>query len=129
MTCMPRRSTAPIPILTICLKLSRKVLRPYRRRATVGNLLSPSLAGVMANSGVKGAEGTALRNVMLRLSKPTGEASKYLRRLGVQTMDGNGNFRDAIDILADLEKGLVAGYATESRRTVNHIRSTCGNVC
>lgn len=74
-----------------------------------------ALAGVMANSGVKGAEaGTALRNVMLRLSKPTGEASKYLRRLGVTTSDENGNFRDAIDILADLEKGL-AGMGTQQR--------------
>ena len=29
-------------------------------------------------------------------------------------MDGNGNFRDAIDILADLEKGLV-GMGTQQR--------------
>jgi TP901 family phage tail tape measure protein len=66
-----------------------------------------ALLGVMANSGVKGAEsGTALRNVMLRLAKPTAEAQKQLDALGVRTQDSEGNFRDVVDILADVEKGL-----------------------
>lgn len=64
-----------------------------------------ALAGVMANSGKKASEaGTALRNMMLSLAKPTGEAGKLIQKLGIRTQDNEGNFRDAIDILADFEK-------------------------
>ena len=66
-----------------------------------------ALLGIMAGSGVKGSEaGTALRNVMLRLSKPVPQAQKALKALNVTTSDSAGNFRDVVDILADMEKGL-----------------------
>lgn len=65
-----------------------------------------ALAGIMANSGLKGAEsGTQLRNIMLRLAAPTGQAAKLLDQLGIRTRDADGNFRDVVDILADFEKG------------------------
>lgn len=74
-----------------------------------------ALAGVMANAGVKGAEaGTSLRNVMLKLANPTGEAENLLKSLGVVTADSEGNFRDIVDILADVENGLV-GMGTQQR--------------
>jgi TP901 family phage tail tape measure protein len=74
-----------------------------------------ALMGVMANSGVKGEEaGTQLRNVMLRLAKPTKESAAVVERLGVQTKDSEGNFRDVVDILADFEKGLK-GMGTQQR--------------
>lgn len=65
-------------------------------------------AGLLANASIKGGEaGTALRNVMLRLSKPTAEAQKVLDQLGVTTQDQSGNFRDIVDIIADFETGLT----------------------
>lgn len=74
-----------------------------------------AFTGILANSTLKGgAAGTSLRNVMLRLSKPTSEASDVLKELGVQTADSEGNFRDAIDILADFEKGLK-GMGSQQR--------------
>lgn len=74
-----------------------------------------SFAGVMANATIKGGEaGTALRNVMLRLSKPSGEAAKALDDMGIKTADANGNFRDIVDIIADFEKGLK-GMGTQQR--------------
>ncbi|MHA1379308.1 MAG: phage tail tape measure protein [Candidatus Helarchaeota archaeon] len=74
-----------------------------------------AFTGVMANSGIKGGEaGTALRNVMLRLANPVGKASKLLKKLGVVTADGEGNFRDAIDIIADMENGLK-GMGTQQK--------------
>jgi TP901 family phage tail tape measure protein len=73
-----------------------------------------AFAGIMANSGKKGAEaGTVLRNVMLRLAKPTKEAQDALDALGVSTRDSKGNFRDAIDVMADLEKGLIGKGSAE----------------
>lgn len=66
-----------------------------------------TLMGTLANAGVKGSEaGTQLRNVMLRLSKPTKEAQESLDALGIKTEDSKGNFRDIVDVLADFEKGL-----------------------
>ena len=74
-----------------------------------------ALSGIMANAGVKGSQaGTNLRNVMLRLSKPTGEAADVLKELGIQTQDSAGNFRDVIDIIGDFEKGLK-GMGTAQR--------------
>ena len=75
-----------------------------------------ALAGVMANAGVKGTEsGTALRNIMLRLSAPTGRAAGLIKSLGINVKDSQGNFRDVIDILADFEKGTQGmGTATKT---------------
>lgn len=89
-----------------------------------------ALAGVMANSGVKGAEaGTSLRNVMLRLANPVAEASKIMQDLSIQTQDQQGNFRDVIDILADFEKGLVGmgtAQRTQALATVFGARAVTG---
>ena len=65
-----------------------------------------ALLGVMANAGKKGSEaGTTLRNIMLRLADPTKEARKAIKMIGIETSDADGNFRDIVDILADVEKG------------------------
>lgn len=89
-----------------------------------------ALAGEMANSGVKGSEsGTQLRNVMLRLAKPTKESGDLLNKLGIRTQDAKGNFLDVIDILADFEKGLKGmGTAQKSAAlaTVFGARSVTG---
>jgi len=89
-----------------------------------------ALTGVMANSGIKGSEaGTSLRNVMLRLSKPTGEALDVIKALGVQTQDANGDFRNIIDILGDFEKGLEgmgSAQRTAALSTVFGARAVTG---
>lgn len=89
-----------------------------------------ALTGVMANAGIKGSEaGTALRNVMLRLSKPTGEAADVLEQLGITTQDQQGNFRDVVDILADLEgglKGMGSAQRTAALATVFGARTVTG---
>lgn len=89
-----------------------------------------ALAGIMANAGVKGAEsGTSLRNVMLRLSKPTDEAQKVLDKLNVKTQDSQGNFRDVVDILEDMETGLKdmgSVQKTAALSTVFGARSVTG---
>jgi TP901 family phage tail tape measure protein len=76
-----------------------------------------ALAGKMANATIKGGEaGTALRNVMLRLSDPSAEAADELQRLGINIADENGNFRDIIDIIGDFEDSL-AGLGEVERTT------------
>lgn len=74
-----------------------------------------ALAGIMANSGLKGSEsGTQLRNIMLRLAKPTKESQDALDALGVTTRDAQGNFLDVVDVLSQMEKGLI-GKGTAER--------------
>jgi hypothetical protein len=67
--------------------------------------------------------------MMLRLSKPTKEAQEAIELLGVKTRDQKGNFRDAIDILADFEKGLKGKGTAEKAAaltTVFGVRSVTG---
>ena len=89
-----------------------------------------ALVGTLANSGIKAEEsGTQLRNMMLRLSKPTGEADKVLKLLGVNIQDQAGNFRDVVDIIADFEKGLKgmgSAQKTAALTTVFGTRSVTG---
>lgn len=77
-----------------------------------------ALAGELANSGIKGSKaGTTLKNMFLSLSAPGTGAAKILKRLGVSTKDANGDMRDVVDILGDLNKSLD-GLGTADRSGV-----------
>lgn len=78
--------------------------------------------GVLANNGIKGAEGgTHLRNVLLRLVAPTNDGAAALKRLGVEVSDSNGNVRDLNDILVDLNKGLSGLSDTDKTNIISKI--------
>lgn len=63
--------------------------------------------GVLANNGIKGAEGgTHLRNVLLSLSAPTDKAEIALKDLNVEVKDSEGNMRNLNDIMIDLNAAL-----------------------
>ena len=64
--------------------------------------------GVLANNGIKGAEGgTALRNMLLSLEAPTDKAAAELERLGVSAYDAaTGELRSVNDIFVDLQKSM-----------------------
>lgn len=67
-----------------------------------------ALAGVLANSGIKGAKaGTTLKNVFLSLSAVTPKAAGTLKSLGIVTRTSNGDMRDVVDILADLNTSMA----------------------
>lgn len=75
-----------------------------------------AVLGILANNGIKGAEGgTALRNILLSLSSPTEKAAEELDRLGVSVFDAEGNMRPLIDIMGDFNKAL--GSMTTEERT------------
>lgn len=77
-----------------------------------------ALAGELANSGIKGSKaGTTLKNMFLSLSAPGTGAAKILKRLGVSTKDANGDMRDIVDILHDLN-GSLDGLGTADRSGV-----------
>lgn len=61
--------------------------------------------GILANNGIKGAEGgTHLRNMLLSLESPTDAAAKQLEKLGVNVYDTKGNLRSLNDIFSDVQK-------------------------
>jgi len=67
-----------------------------------------ALVGQLANAGIKGSKaGTTLKNMFLKLSAPSSKAAKMLKDLGVNAVDSNGNLRDMLDILGELQKPLA----------------------
>lgn len=71
--------------------------------------------GILADNGVKGAEGgTALRNILLNLTPQSKEAATAMEQLGLQAYDADGNMRPLKDIFQDLNKGLD-GMTQEQR--------------
>lgn len=66
-----------------------------------------TLLGIIADNGVKGAEGgTALRNIMLSLQAPTDIAAKKMKSLGLSVYDTEGKMRPMNDILGDLNSSM-----------------------
>lgn len=78
--------------------------------------------GVLANNGIKGAEGgTHLRNVLLSLSSPTDVASKKLEELGVKTQDAGGNMRGLDAIIQDLNMAVADMGTADKAKALNTI--------
>lgn len=63
--------------------------------------------GILADNGIKGAEGgTHLRNIMLSLNPTTKTAAGAWDQLGVSAYDAQGNLRPLEDTFADLNKAM-----------------------
>lgn len=81
-----------------------------------------AMAGIIANAGIKGTRaGTALKNIFLQLNAPGSEASKTLRRIGVDTEDSNGKIRDTVAVMEDLRDALSTKTETEGIRIINRL--------
>ena len=78
--------------------------------------------GVLANRGIKGAEGgTALRNMILSLSAPTDKARAQLKALGVEVLDAEGNMRPLNETFRDLNAALADVSDGEKTQILNNI--------
>lgn len=70
--------------------------------------------GILANNGIKGAEGgTHLRNVIMSLTSPTDKAKAALKELGVSVFDAEGNMRGMDEILGDLNSSMSSMTAEQ----------------
>lgn len=80
------------------------------------------MLGVLADNGIKGAEGgTALRNVILSLSAPTDAAAKKMEELGLAVFDAEGNMRPMPEIFADLNDAMEPLTQQEKTEALNTI--------
>lgn len=76
------------------------------------------MLGLMADNGIKGAEGgTHLRNMILSLITPTDTAAKAIQKLGLEVFDAEGNMRAMPDILQDLS-GKLDGLSDEEKMNI-----------
>lgn len=74
--------------------------------------------GILADNGIKGAEGgTALRNILNSLMAPEEKAAKLMKKLGVSTFDSTGNMRSLNDVFLDL-RGSLDSMSQEDRANV-----------
>jgi hypothetical protein len=81
-----------------------------------------AITGKMASKGKKGEEaGTALRNIMLRLSNPVGKAGELIENMNIKISDQSGNFRDIIDIIGDFQKETKKMGEVERAATLDTI--------
>lgn len=78
-----------------------------------------ALTGKLADGAIEGSKaGTTLKNMFLRLVKPVGEAKLLIKNMKVDIEDGNGNFLDMFDILAQVEKGLAKMGTRQKAATI-----------
>ena len=78
--------------------------------------------GILANNGIKGAEGgTHLRNVILSLQNPTDKAASQMEALGVSVYDSEGNMRSLNDILGDLNASMEGMTSQEKANIISQI--------
>lgn len=81
-----------------------------------------AVLGVLADNGIKGAEGgTALRNVILSLGAPTDKAAKLLNAMNIEIYDAQGNMRPLPEIFGDLNGELSTMTQGERTQVLNDI--------
>lgn len=63
--------------------------------------------GLLANAGIKGAEGgTHLRNMLLSLQGPTDDGAELLSKYGIKVYDTQGKMKSLNDIFMSLQKSM-----------------------
>lgn len=73
--------------------------------------------GLMGNVGIQGeVAGTALKNTMLAMVNPAGEAGKMLNWLGVQTKSAEGDMLPLVDVLASFGTALDGAGIGEGQK-------------
>lgn len=89
-------------------------LRQVAPVAAVAGLSIEETVGYLSelyNIGLRGEQaGTGLRNIIVRLSAPVGEAREILSEFGIATVDAAGNMRNLEEVLRDIS---AQNFSTE----------------
>lgn len=68
--------------------------------------------GLTANAGLRGTlAGTSVKNMMLKLAKPTSKATGFMKQYGIQVLenaDGSLNLRKTLDSVIEGTKGITS---------------------
>ena len=76
-----------------------------------------TVLGVLANNGIKASEGgTHLRNIILKMSKPTKNTTALLEKLGMSFYDAEGKMRPLTEIFVEMKDKMdELGLTTQER--------------
>lgn len=78
-----------------------------------------AVLGVLADNGIKGAEGgTHLRNMILSLSSPTKDAQQAMDELGLSLYDSQGNMRELDDVFQELNEDMKGMTDEQKTQTI-----------
>lgn len=81
-----------------------KFVGPIAASAGVPLEETSAILGLLGNAGIQASlAGTTLRNSITRLLKPSGEAKKVIKELGLQVTDSSGNLLSMVEIMKQLE--------------------------
>lgn len=84
-----------------------KMVGPVAKTAGLSFELTTASLQVMADAGIIGTSaGRSLRQAILRLVNPPGEAARALEKLGVETQTAGGRMRPFDEIVAELQPHL-----------------------
>jgi TP901 family phage tail tape measure protein len=98
-----------------------KLAFAFRQVAPVAQVANLSIEkttaalNVLFNIGLRGEQaGTSLRNTIVRLVNPVGQAKDVLDELGIATVGVDGNMRDLEAIMTDIQKKNLSNAALET---------------
>lgn len=81
-----------------------------------------SILGALANQGLKGSEaGTALSAVMRDINNEMEDGAISINGTTIAIADANGNYRDMIDIMADIEKATAGMGDTQKAAALSAV--------
>lgn len=87
-----------------------------------GTLEIATALGIMANNGIKGAEGgTALRNILLSLTPKSDDAAAAMENLGIEFYDAQGNIRPLNESFSELSASLNGMSTKQKTETLSAI--------
>lgn len=70
--------------------------------------------GLMANAGIKASNaGTALRNIITRMAKPTKESADAMEALGLSLEKGDGSMYSFLEIMEQMREGMAGMTETQ----------------
>ena len=76
-----------------------------------------TVLGILANNGIKAAEGgTHLRNILLRMSKPTKGMKDFMKELNIEFYDLEGNLRPLPEIFTEVRRKFDDMQLTQKER-------------
>ncbi len=93
---------------------------PVARRYGLTLEDTAAAVGLLGNVGIQGSTaGTAMKNAMLAMVNPVGEAGKMLKFLGVATKDAQGDLLPLADVMADFANGIGSLGSGDQLKAIN----------
>lgn len=88
------------------------------KNLTGGTTELATALGILADNGIKGAEGgTALRNILLNLTPKSEDAAEAMEQIGLRAYDADGEMRPLADIFRDMN-GQLSQMSTQERQNI-----------